>query len=103
MFAVKMPFNEKFYAALTSQAFKQYICDWLRSIHKSYVMDSKSLNKPLKTFDYQNLLKTFRDCDEEQKAQQTDKILPQRSENSHDANGNRGLKDHFEFKSDVSS
>lgn len=42
-FVAKMPVSAKFYVALTSLAFKQYICDWLGSINDCYVLQSNFL------------------------------------------------------------
>lgn len=102
-FAVKMLIIGKLYIALTSKDFKQYIWDWLRSIHDCYFLQSKLLNESFETFDFQNVLQVVHDNNKERKAQKMQKIPPQKIEKWYYTNGSRGFEDQIDFKPDESN
>lgn len=68
-----MPASGQLYIALPSQTFKQHICAWLGSIHNYYVLKSKSLNKPLKNSNPQNVQEIVHNSKEERREQEREK------------------------------
>lgn len=80
-FVAKTPLNAKFYIAMTSHTFKQYICDQLGSIRGPYVRQGKSLHDVFEKFHTQNVLSIVHESCKVRKAQKTQKVLPQTSKN----------------------
>lgn len=60
-----MPSNGNFYIALTMNAFRQYIRYWMGEVHDCYILQSRSLNRVLKTFDLPEFINFLNLSDED--------------------------------------
>lgn len=56
--------NVKFYIAVTSHIFRDYICGWLGSAHDCNALHSTSIDVPFKNFRATNILQAMSDIEQ---------------------------------------